>query len=588
MEQLKEALERIDSSFSFALAGRERAARQQFEQGWPLFLENLRREQSNVTLPGERELVAQMTNLAEKYRRQGDVFYARPSCAAAGAAGLSASSTGSLLAALTMSAGATDSQHEDYFGPYGLLDTFTQTKDTADRILRLNQGNMEHASADARRTARDSLIGFGLGLGATAILAGTLAWSTLRAILRPIQAVTMSVNSIGAGDLDQVVPIMSSDELGQLAEAFNGMARQLRHYRQTDYARLLRAQRTSQASIDSFPDPVLVVDPEGRVEMANPAAQLLFGLGARNSETLGSVEWNPPEDLREPLRDALANQRQYVPEEFDHAIPLRIKGEERSFLPRVLPIRDPYGHTLGAALLLEDVTRFRLLDQIKSDLVATASHELKTPLTSVRLALYLLLEESVGPLTPKQTELLIDARDNAERLLAIVNHLLDLAKLEQKRGQIEPRRALPADLLAHAAEAIALQAVDKGVTVAVDASPELPLVLVDGQRLGRVLDNLLDNAVTYTDRGGLITLSATAAKGRVIMSVADTGIGIPAEHLPRIFQKFFRIPGHSRESSTGLGLAIVHEIVTAHGGTITCESAVGRGTVFRISLPIAE
>src|SRR5205823_7175125 len=117
---------------------------------------------------------------------------------------------------------------------------------------------------------------------------------------------------------------------------------------------------------------------------------------------------------------ALSGQQDYLPEGFDRTILLGTNGRERVLLPRILTIRDPYGNTLGAAVLLQDVTRLRLLDQVKSNLVATASHELKTPLTSVRLALHLLLEEAAGPLNPKQTELLLDARDNSERLLAMV------------------------------------------------------------------------------------------------------------------------------------------------------------------------
>src|SRR5207249_9612152 len=140
----------------------------------------------------------------------------------------------------------------------------------------------------------------------------------------PIQAVTRSARGIGGGNLDQVVPVGSRDELGQLAEEFNTMARQLRTYRQTDYSRLLRAQRTSQASIDSFPDPVLVVDPEGRVEMANPAAQRLLGVqGKTTDQTIGAA-WTPPEPLREPLRLALEEQRPYWPEEFDRLVQLRV------------------------------------------------------------------------------------------------------------------------------------------------------------------------------------------------------------------------------------------------------------------------
>ena len=137
------------------------------------------------------------------------------------------------------------------------------------------------------------------------------------------------------------------------------------------------------------------------------------------------------------------SQQEYVPEGFDKAIVVQIGEKPHSFLPRILPIRDADGATLGAAVLLEDVTRFRLLDDMKTNLVATVSHELKTPLTSIRLVLHLLLEENVGPLAPKQLELLVDARDNAERLLVMINNLLDLARLEQGRIQLHLQPGAP-------------------------------------------------------------------------------------------------------------------------------------------------
>jgi signal transduction histidine kinase len=320
--------------------------------------------------------------------------------------------------------------------------------------------------------------------------------------------------------------------------------------------------------------------------MANPAAQRMLGVAGKGAGPQVQVPWQAPESLRIPLEEAVRQQRPYLPEEFGRAIVLRVDGQDRFFLPRILPINDPYGNTLGAAVLLENVTRFRLLDQVKSDLVATVSHELKTPLASVRLALHLLLEESVGPLTPKQTELLMDARDNAERLLGMVNNLLDLARLEQGRQYLDLRPEPPGALLHTAADAILPRARDKEVAVVVEAPADLPAVAVDARRLGHALGNLLENALTHTERGGRITLQAAADGDRVVLKVADTGRGIPSDHLPHVFDKFFRIPGQSPATGTGLGLAIVREIVMAHGGTITCESKPGVGTIFRLLLPV--
>jgi signal transduction histidine kinase len=562
MEDLNEAVERIDSSFQFALAGKEKKAKDQYRSNWEDYQRSLDDERRNITLPGEGDLVKTLDDLTEQYRAKGNAFFALPERHAA--------------------------REDAYFDPGGLYDTFKGIKKVSKDILQLNQDNMKEADQEARRTASASLAWFGTGLAVAVVLAGVLAWHTIRTILRPIQAITASAQAIGGGNLDQVVPVVGRDELGRLAEAFNAMARQLRGYRQSTYVRLFRAQRTSQATIDSFPVPVLVVDPAGAVEMANPAAQQLLGVVPRKEGGDGvALPWQPPDRLRQPLADALQGQRPYLPEGFDQAVVLRAGGQERAFLPRILPIADPYRNTLGAAVLLMDVTGFRLLDQVKTNLVATVSHELKTPLTSIRLVVHLLLEEAVGPLTPKQTELLLDARESTERLLAMINNLLNLARLEEGREHLQIAPEPPAALLQAAADAVRPRAADKGITVTVEAPPDLPPVPVDAGRLGHALANLLDNALTYTDRGGRITLSAAAADGRATLTVADTGRGIPPEYLPHVFERFFRVPGQSQGSGTGLGLALVREIVTAHGGTVSCDSRPGEGTVFRITLPVS-
>jgi PAS domain S-box-containing protein len=593
MKDLNEAVERIDSSFHITLAGRPQSGHRQYTNNWQKYLENLHKEENNITIPGEGDLVKELQSLTKKYRAQGDAFYsllddpkAWPGVGA-GVAGLLSAALGSgsvLTAAALLQPKSKEQRSVDYLRPGGLLDTFHDIKKVSEAIHTLNEKNMYKANTGAKETARASLIGFAVGLALVIAVAVILALSTVRTILRPIRAVTESALAIGAGDLNQVVPVMSRDELGQLASAFNTMARQLRDYRQSHQTQLFRAQQTSQATINSFPHPVLVVDVEGRVELANPAACGILGVRADGALHKTPVAWQPPEPLRRPLEEALHHQRAYLPTGFDQAVALRDAGKERFFLPRLLPIRDPYGATLGAAVLLEDVTRFRLLDEVKSNLVATVSHELKTPLTSIRLAVHLLLEETVGPLTAKQLELLLDARDNSERLLAMINNLLDLARLEEGGRQLELRPEQPAALLKAAAEAIRPRAEDEGVEVVVEEAGDLPPVAADFRQLGHALHNLLDNALRYTPKGGRITLKAEASDDTVTLTVADTGSGIPPEFMPHVFERFFRVPGPKQQGGTGLGLAIVREIVTAHGGTVTCESRPGAGTVFRLTL----
>ncbi|MGA2621878.1 MAG: ATP-binding protein [Thermoguttaceae bacterium] len=561
MRDLNEALERIDSSFQFALAGREEQSFNQYQDNWKLFQQALAKEQGNITVPGERELVEQLTAAGEEYRRRGDEFFAHPA----------------------------EKRDPRYFGQgpeKGLYGLFGRIKKVSGDILRINADNMEHTNRRVLRLARSSLAWYGVALACGIALAILLTASTIRTILNPVRAVTESAVAIGAGNLNQLVPITSDDELGQLAMTFNTMARQLREFRQSHKAQLLRAQQTSQATIDSFPDPVLVVDPEQRVEMANPAARRLLGVRPREPWSSPSAPWQPPDRLRQPLAEVLHSQREYLPDGFDKVVLLEVGDQPHSYLPRILPIRDSTGATLGAAVLLEDVTRFRLLDEFKSNLVATVSHELKTPLTAIRLVLHLLLEENVGPLLPKQLELLLDARENAERLLAMINNLLDLARLEQGRGQLHLRPERPTLLLEAAADALRPRAADQGVEFVLEDPGNLEPVAVDPEQFQHALHNLLDNALAHTPPGGRITLAAQPAEGKVLFSVADTGSGIAAEYLPLVFQKYFRVPGDTAPGGSGLGLAIVREIVTAHGGTVECQSQPGQQTVFRLTLPL--
>ncbi len=561
MNGLNESAERIDSSFQFALAGRP-GAKAQYDEHWAAYRMHYEVERNNITEPGEQELVERLAALTDRYRALGERFFDPHRTTAERAA--------------------------DYFLPDGrmgpLLEAFFQIKQVSGEIRRLNQDSMEAASHNARETASAARWWAALGLLAALAATGAIAWRTGRVILRPVDDLTRSARAVGDGRFDQLVTADTQDEIGELVAAFNRMTAQLRDLRQSHVARLLRAQQASQAAIDAFPDPVLVVDRDGRVEMANPAARRVLGV-VPEGDRAGSV-WQPPDRLRAPLDAALRTQQPFLSQSFDQAVTYRTGTEDRTYIPQILPVRDPYGGTLGAAVVLNDVTRFRLLDEFKSDLVATASHELKTPLAGLRLAVHLMLEETVGPLTAKQTELLIDARDNTERLVRIVDHLLALARLEHGRDQLAIGPEDPGQLLRAAADRVQPVLAGKRVVFEIPDQP-LPSVAADPQRLGQVLDNLLVNAATYTDPGGQITLSArAAANGRIELEVRDTGVGIPPQYLAHVFDKFFRIPGQTRGQGTGLGLAIVREIVTTHGGEVVCESEPGKGTTFRLSLPV--
>ena len=558
-EGMKEALERMDSALLFAIGGEEGQARDQFAEHRPKFAENLRIEQGNVTLPGEQEMADALTSLFGRYTALADRFLAMPPS-------------------------AKDGRTKLYFSQ--LLPTFNAIKAKADDVLNLNQKNMEDENRRAREAAAGSVRLMIGALAGAAVVASVIALILSQSILGPVREVTRGARALTRGELDQVVAATTRDELGELAQAFNTMARTIREFRQAGTARLVRAQKTAQATIDSFPDPVVVVDTTGSVERANPAARRILGAVATNGV---SVPWSPPPVIRPLLRDVLAGEPDFLPTALEHAIVFRDDGQERSFLPRVLAILGDDGVPLGAAVVLTDVTRFRLMDQLKSDMVSTVSHELKTPLTGVQMAVHLLLEETVGPLTAKQVELLLAARQDSDRLLGIVNDLLDLTRIEQGRVALDLRPVSPTELVGEAVARFGSRAEDAGLALRAEAPAGLPAVGVDRERVEHVLDNLIDNALAHTPRGGSVAVSAEAdGEGFIRFRVADDGVGIPHEHLGRIFEKFYRVPGSETRGGAGLGLAIAREIVAAHGGQIAAESEPGAGTTFTFTLPRSQ
>lgn len=553
-EGMKEALERMDSALLFAIGGEEEQAREQFDEFRPAFEKHFSIERGNVTLRGEKEMVDRLTALRSEYYQQANRFF-------------------------DLGAAGKDQRTRLYFAR--LLPLFRDIKRAADDVLDLNQKNMEEESARARQAAAASTQLMILVLLGAAVVATAIALTLSRSILGPIEAVTRGARAVARGDLDQVVPVLSRDELGELAAAFNSMARTIREFREAGTARLLRAQKTAQATIDSFPDPIVVVDPTGAVERANPAAHRVLGVVAAN----GPLPWNPPPQVKPALADVLSGGIDTLPTGLDNALSFRDGGQERFFQPRIVAIRDDHEGLIGAAVVLTDVTKFRLVDQLKSDMVSTVSHELKTPLTGMQMAVHLLLEESVGPLTPKQTELLLAARQDSERLLAMINDLLDLTRIEQGRVTLDLRPVAPADLVSEALARFEPLAQSAGIMISASVGFALPPVSADVERVGHVFDNLIGNALAHTERGGTVRLSAEAAEGVVRFSVEDTGEGIAAEHLPHLFDKFYRVPHSRHHRGVGLGLAITREIVVAHGGLIEVASQPGRGTTFSFTLP---
>jgi NtrC-family two-component system sensor histidine kinase KinB len=430
----------------------------------------------------------------------------------------------------------------------------------------------QNIRASTREVTRLMVIGTIIAL----LISAYAGYQLSRSILQPIQLLTRATRELGEGNPGQPVPVTTRDELGQLALAFNTMAAQLQEYRQSTTEKIVRLHRTMETTLASFPDPIFVLNQEGRIELKNPAADGLM--------TNLQLEGRLPDRLQAIARNALASGENFLPHSFNEAVTYRISGGDKFFLPRILAMRSKEDALLGVAVVLYDVTRFRLLDAAKTDLVSTVSHELKSPLTSVRMALHILLEKTVGTLTPKQDELLSAARSDTERLLRILNGLLDLARLEEGDAQLRREPVPPSELLAGAMKEMADKAATKNLQVNFRVKPDLPAVTVDRQRINHVFTNLISNAIKHSPEAGEIVLNAVPVEDHSVeFRVSDQGPGIPAEYQTRIFDRFFRVPGQTK-TGAGLGLSIAREITMSHGGRIGVRNAPGRGCTFYVTL----
>ncbi|MEI9938290.1 MAG: ATP-binding protein [Pseudomonadota bacterium] len=555
-QEMNEALERQDSAALFSASGRGDIAGAMLTQHRAGFAKAFAREAGNVTLPGEGAEVHQVDVLYRDYVREVDRVLSGP----------------------------VEQRVDRYFTD--LLPRFSAVRSKVTNIRLMNQRNMEWADKEARGTARRTLE---LAVLATALALGIAGWFALRipkTVLEPIVSFAQHARAIGEGKLDTNIPVPEVSELSVLGQALNRMQERLRAYRDSSLGELLAAKDLSRATIASMVDPVIVFSTRGEVLLANESAESTFGLVSGDVDLLrrGGIE------IPEPIaiaRDAvLAHGQALLPQSLAEAMRWITSDGEKYFLVRASPLESDEASGAGVIVVAQDVTRFRRIDALKSDVVATVSHELKTPLTSLRLATHMLLEESTGPLQSMQRELAITARDETERLQSTVNELLDLVRIEREAGALQRAPVNPHALLQEVASGHRRMAELKHVTVEIEGGEQESLVEVDAEKIAIVLSNLVSNAIRHSHEAGHVWLSSYVDGDGHVFSVRDDGDGIAPDQLPRIFERHWS----GSEPSTlkgrhGLGLAIAKEIATRHDGTLEVETQLGKGSTFRLRVP---
>ena len=554
-QDMKDALERMDSGVLNTFIGNQEDGVRMVNEHKAKFNDALDRELHNITLPGEEARAQRVSDLSKSYF---------------------------VTLSMIMDSSKPESVRRTLYYEK-LVPLFEELKAVAREIFELNESNMiseKNAARNLSISARWRVLSISM---ASVILAILLGYQIQRWVLTPLQSLIDTTEEIRRGNLEVVIQTGAQDEVGQLSRSFNAMLIALRQNRNSDTANLTRSRRLTEDVFRALPVPVAVLDPQGEVRVSTETAVTLFGLKPGVSVRELPFSW-----MSGLLEKSFATQRSASPEANGY-VQQFVGNKEYFFRPEAVPIvsgaeSDDIG---GSILMMTDVTQLHDQQEMKHGLVSTVSHQLKTPLTSLRMSLHLLLDEEVGALNSQQTVLLVGAREDCERLVEILDDLLDLNRIESGKAYLEPRSVQPSLLVREGMEPFVNEAKDRNVSLTSAIADDLPDVFADPGAIRHVFANLLSNALRFTMPGGAVKVGAdNEEKGLVRFFVEDTGSGIASEHMAHLFEQFFRAPGQDVRSGVGLGLSIVKELVEAHGGIVSSQSQPGKGSRFSFTLPL--
>jgi two-component system, OmpR family, phosphate regulon sensor histidine kinase PhoR len=409
------------------------------------------------------------------------------------------------------------------------------------------------------------------GAAIAAVIAILLAMRISKTTTEPVKELTRMSKGIAEGNLEQKIRVNSGDEVGELARSFNQMAARLR-----EMVGLLTTERDRMSAIlSNMADGIFVVDGEGKVMMINQAALRILQLA--EDKTLGYtfIEVVHDHELDGILQRCLNS------------------GEQQTGLVEIEPgkqflgvIATPLSGQSGSVVLLQDLTELRRLETVRRDFIANISHELRTPVASLEVLSESLQEGAISDAVVAK-DFLNKINIETDRLAQMINELGELSRIESGEVSFKVEPVNVDEVVMRAAQRLKAQANRAGLDLVLDIPSGLPPALADREWGEQVMVNLLHNAIKFTPPRGRISISARAEGDSILVSVTDTGVGIPADDLPRVFERFYKADRARTSGGTGLGLAIVKHIVEAHGGKIWAESIEGKGSTFTFTLPIA-
>lgn len=451
-------------------------------------------------------------------------------------------------------------------------------------IMKLNMKAIKKKSDIARTTAETGNLWIACTGTFCFLIAFSLLFNLPNNIANPIKELTESIRQIANKNYSERVNFLNHNEFGDLARSFNTMALKLEEYHNSNLYKLSFEKKRLETLINNMHDPILGLDNDGIILFANDEALKIMGLKTDDVMGKSATSLALTNDL---LKSLIVNQL-----ESDKPHPLKIysDGKESYFEKETVNITiTPTGEeqplSIGEVIILRNITIFKELDFAKTNFIATVSHELKTPISSIKLSLQLLENTETGKINNEQQQLIESIKEDSQRLLNITGELLKLSQIETGNIQLSLEESDPYKIIEYATEAVKKEAEQKQIKIIVDTEKDLPNVKADSEKTSWVLINFLTNAIRYSSENSQVIVKIKKEDSQLVFNVFDKGKGIESRYKTKVFDKYFQIPG-SHKSGTGLGLAISKEFIEAQNGSIGVESELGLGSTFYFKLSI--
>lgn len=421
--------------------------------------------------------------------------------------------------------------------------------------------------------------------GGICILTGLvlLIWLP-RSINRPVKELTRGILEIANHNYEKRLDMKGYEEFREVSDSFNRMAEKLTEYRDSTLADILSAKKFLEAVVNSIHEPIIGLNTEREILFINNEALNVLNMKRENVIRHSAEELSLKNDLLRRLIRELV-----TPGEKNEPLKIYADNKESYFQASYIPIENAEAEkgearNLGDVILLKNITEFKELDSAKTTFISTISHELKTPISAIMMSLQLLEDKRVGVLNGEQEQLSKNIKDNSLRLLDITGELLNMTQVEAGKLQMMPKITKPIELIEYAIKANQVQADKFNIQIEVEYPEEkIPKLFVDSEKIAWVLTNLLSNAIRYSKENGRVVIGARREEEYIELYVQDFGKGIDPRYHQSIFDRYFRVPG-TKVQGSGLGLSISKDFVEAHGGTLTVQSELGKGSCFVMRL----